>query len=540
MDKYHVPTMATSPLSSIGVFHTTKIIVTDPSKFIFVGSIPESMYACVSEESHIIKTYKEFLPSGPRELTVEMLQSINDTDKPVTTGKKPEKWKGKKVVKGEKGHTPKKRKSKKAAQSPPPKKKKKKTQPKRKLVLASSSSESEDESLDSEGSIRGDSHPRSTSHEHIGELHEKIDNLIASSSSSRSHISEAAIQGMVDTFTKAHEASINSVIVAIDASTKACAATTEKVEKLFRDDTLVLESLQGAAESNATKVNSVVEKLATSFETKQHHFASLRQTLEADNKSFQTTVDDRLTKLQEDLATENSVMDALARKTTALKTKSLQLSQTEKEVDYLRSERAVIKSCVSDVHGALSNIIEAHDPILNYSVRRTLAEKLASALAMLSRIEGLPEPVVHPKQGGEGASKDSNQSQPPPVSTAQSQPPPISSSVPTKATEPPTTGHASGSGTQDKGKKVLDDSDGDKDKETIANILKKQARDKDLYMNARMNMAVGGGGGGDGRGSRGSDSDGISGGCGGRGSGGSNCENGGGGDGGNGGRWQRC
>ena len=43
MDKYHVPTMATSPLSSIGVFHTSKIITTHPSKFIFVGSIPESM-----------------------------------------------------------------------------------------------------------------------------------------------------------------------------------------------------------------------------------------------------------------------------------------------------------------------------------------------------------------------------------------------------------------------------------------------------------------------------------------------------------------
>ena len=94
--------------------------------------------------------------------------------------------------------------------------------------------------------------------------------------------------------------------------------------------------------------------------------------------------------------------------------------------------------------------------------------------------------MVHPKQGGERASNGSNQSQPPPVSTAQSQPPPISSSVPTKATEPPTTGHASGSGAQDKGKKVLDDSDGDEDKETIVDILKKQAKDKEPDMNARI------------------------------------------------------
>ena len=125
------------------------------------------------------------------------------------------------------------------------------------------------------------------------------------------------------------------------------------------------------------KIDSVVEKLATSFASEKQLFAGLRQTLEADNKSFQAIVEERLTKLQEDLASENSVMDALARKTTALKIKSLQLSQSEKEVNSLRFERAVILSCVSDVHRALSNIIEAHDPILNYSVRRTLAEKLA-------------------------------------------------------------------------------------------------------------------------------------------------------------------
>ena len=72
---------------------------------------------------------------------------------------------------------------------------------------------------------------------------------------------------MVDEFTKKHEASINSATVAIDASTKACVVATEKVEKLFRDATLYLESLQGAVESNAAKVNSFVEKLATLFET---------------------------------------------------------------------------------------------------------------------------------------------------------------------------------------------------------------------------------------------------------------------------------
>ena len=106
---------------------------------------------------------------------------------------------------------------------------------------------------------------------HLKELHEKIDSLItSSSSSSRSTISKAAIQGLVDTFTKAHEASINSATATIDASTKACAAATEKVEKLFVDANSLLQSLQGAADSNAEKLDSLVHKLATSVTSELH------------------------------------------------------------------------------------------------------------------------------------------------------------------------------------------------------------------------------------------------------------------------------
>ncbi|KAL7595143.1 hypothetical protein Lser_V15G31155 [Lactuca serriola] len=159
MDKYHVPIVANSPLSSIGTFHTTKIIVSDSSKFQFIGSISESMYGDVPSDSRIIRTYKEFRRSGPRELTPDMIQSIHDADQPAPRGKKNDKGKDKKVVKGAKGPSPKKRKPSKAAQSPPPKKRK--TQPRRKLILSSSSTESEEESSDSEEYLRGNTPPHS-------------------------------------------------------------------------------------------------------------------------------------------------------------------------------------------------------------------------------------------------------------------------------------------------------------------------------------------------------------------------------------------
>ncbi|KAL7584446.1 hypothetical protein Lser_V15G43419 [Lactuca serriola] len=571
MDKYHVPIVAGSPLSSIGTFHTTKIIVSDASKFQFIGSIPESMYGDVPADSRIIQTYKEFRRSGPRELTPEMIKSIHETDKSAPRGKKNEKGKDKQIGKGAKGPSPKKRKTTKAAQSPPLKKRK--TQPRRKLILASSSSEYEEDNSDSDEPPRGNTPPRSPTLEvyfstspissppvtipisippitsttqipptsilvpppiftdatttttevrtnvsdtgaptkapeptptteptsqpepttttepppspppsspaqaaedeepflggedmtfdsvyyspfqvqsdddddapvtkkHPKEPHEKIDSLIASSSSSQSSISEVAIQRIVDAFTKAHEASVSSATAAIVASTKACEAATEKVEKLFIDASSLLKSLQDTAEATKTKLDPIVNSLATSVASELKSFGTLRQTLSDDNSAFKATIEERLTKLQEDLAAENSLMDALARKTTALKVKTI------------------------------SNILEAHDPILHYSVRQTLAEKLAPALSLLSKIEGLLDFVSIPKQGGE----NENVSQPPPTSTT------------TKTTEPPPTGQASGSGVKDKGKKIAEDSD-DEDKETIADLLKKQGRDKDADISARV------------------------------------------------------
>ena len=77
---------------------------------------------------------------------------------------------------------------------------------------------------------------------HLKELHDKIDSLIASSSTSQSSISEATIQKIVDAFSKAHQVSLDSATAAIDASTKACEAATEKVDKLFTDASFLLKS----------------------------------------------------------------------------------------------------------------------------------------------------------------------------------------------------------------------------------------------------------------------------------------------------------
>ncbi|XP_023731482.1 uncharacterized protein LOC111879245 [Lactuca sativa] len=184
MDHLHVPIIADSLLTSIATFHTTKIIVTDPSKYSFIGSIPAAMYACVSDTSNVIQEYKKLPSSGPRELTPAMIRSIEEADKLAKRGKKHETQKEVRVTKptkGDKGgqvskvQTPRKQKSEKATPTQPKPKKVKK--PARRLILQSSSdcdseyvpptqptpfpSETDSESSDDEGSTCGDTPPRS-------------------------------------------------------------------------------------------------------------------------------------------------------------------------------------------------------------------------------------------------------------------------------------------------------------------------------------------------------------------------------------------
>lgn len=126
MDRLHVPTMADSLLSPISTFYTTKIIVTDRTKYSFIGSIPDTMLTYVSATSNVLQQVRKIPSSGPRELTPAMVRSIDEADKPAKSGKKTETQKETKVTKTTKGQTPKKRKSDKAAPSQPQPKKQKK------------------------------------------------------------------------------------------------------------------------------------------------------------------------------------------------------------------------------------------------------------------------------------------------------------------------------------------------------------------------------------------------------------------------------
>ncbi|XP_052621748.1 uncharacterized protein LOC128127325 [Lactuca sativa] len=210
----------------------------------------------------------------------------------------------------------------KAAQSPPPKKRK--TQTRRKLILASSSSESEDEGSDSEESFRGDTPPRSPSPEvpistkrvspppisisisippitsttHIPPTSIPVpppifsDTTTTTATGVRTNVSDTGARTSAPKHTPATEPTskpepTTSTEPPPSPSSPNHSADTET---FLGGEDMTFDS--GATEFSAAKVDSVVEKLATSFPSEQHFFAGLRQSLEADNKSFQATVEE--------------------------------------------------------------------------------------------------------------------------------------------------------------------------------------------------------------------------------------------------------
>ncbi|KAL7617819.1 hypothetical protein Lser_V15G02560 [Lactuca serriola] len=82
-----IPVMKDALVASIATFHTKEIIISDPTNFHHKGSIPKSMYRCVSAESQVMAEYRTLPPKGPRVLTPEQQAALEAVDKPGNRGK---------------------------------------------------------------------------------------------------------------------------------------------------------------------------------------------------------------------------------------------------------------------------------------------------------------------------------------------------------------------------------------------------------------------------------------------------------------------
>ncbi|CAI9298477.1 unnamed protein product [Lactuca saligna] len=104
---------------------------------------------------------------------------------------------------------------------------------------------------------------------------------------------------------------------------------------------------------------------------------------------------------------EIKIMDTTAVKTEKVKVLNVKLDAIKKQVKDLLCERAVIKICILDVTGLLSDIIETRESMITITVRKHVAEKLSPVFVMLHRLEGVLESSSIPKQGRDQHKKTS-------------------------------------------------------------------------------------------------------------------------------------
>ena len=75
-------------IEAIPAFHTSNVILSNSSRFAFIGSIPESMLHNVPADNEVIKAYRKKPASGPRRLTAEMQKALEEAENPKKGGKR--------------------------------------------------------------------------------------------------------------------------------------------------------------------------------------------------------------------------------------------------------------------------------------------------------------------------------------------------------------------------------------------------------------------------------------------------------------------
>ncbi|CAH1454223.1 unnamed protein product [Lactuca virosa] len=114
-----------------------------------------------------------------------------------------------------------------------------------------------------------------------------------------------------------------------------------------------MENFQTNFNSNTTSSNEALKSLGSLFKTEKTKLQEFRNGLKTDHESFQATISSQLSQLKDELVKESTLKDSLALKSKEAKVLSTKLEASEKQVHDLLSERAVMRSCITDVTGML-------------------------------------------------------------------------------------------------------------------------------------------------------------------------------------------
>lgn len=102
-------------------------------------------------------------------------------------------------------------------------------------------------------------------------------------------------------------------------SAKTCKEAIEKFNKLITDGKAFMSIFQSSFETNTAKANAAISDLSVSLRTKKEALEKVRTRIQTDNSKLNSSITSKITKLQDDLAIESKIMDALALKSERVK-----------------------------------------------------------------------------------------------------------------------------------------------------------------------------------------------------------------------------
>lgn len=146
--------------------------------------------------------------------------------------------------------------------------------------------------------------------------------------------------------------------------------------------------------------------LSSTLQTEREAFSRVHGKLQTDSTEMVAYIVSKVEQLQQDLATENTLMDTLSQKNEKVKVLSVKLSYATKRLDHMELEKVVFQSSVSNINQYLYSLIETRDSMLMVSVCQHLSEKLKPMFAMLNQLQGVLESSGIPKQGGEAVKEE--------------------------------------------------------------------------------------------------------------------------------------
>ncbi|CAI9268992.1 unnamed protein product [Lactuca saligna] len=165
-----------------------------------------------------------------------------------------------------------------------------------------------------------------------------------------------------------------------------------------------IEQLLQSTKASSTEdyANEALKSLGFLFKIEKTKLQELRTGLKSDHESFQATLSSQLSQLKDELVKESSLKDSIALKTEEGKVLTTKLEASETQVNDLLYERAVMRSCITDVVSMLLKIIEASDSMITIRMCKHQQEKLRPIFDMLHCLEGFSDQDFNPNQGENG------------------------------------------------------------------------------------------------------------------------------------------